>query len=255
MNSGQLFQYFIKAMWRLFLLFLFISISCKNQNGIPTLNAEYCSKDIFVFTESNTLFKTDNSVDGGSLNTKIKLIGKIHDTGTINMFYVYESKTGFVLQKRFFVEERIFKEKFRSKWCEIEGVYTKTGKDKIEIGIQKIKEVKDLESIFSQSKSQTLNWFNNNRQNLNLNEYKKTQRFQKALKQFSRKDLNSLPFQSDSTITFIDYNNSTVGIYLGHHILNKTDQRKDFITFHGIYNFKINSIQNIYIQNTGEFLE
>lgn len=112
-----------------------------------------------------------------------------------------------------------------------------------------------LDIITGKAASRSKKWLKENRTNIDLNQYKTTNRFKKAFLEFKNKNLNHLVFEPDSSITFIDFDKKYVGVNCGKYILRETAQRKDYLCIHAIYDYENNTLKKALIQNTGCFLE
>ncbi len=237
------------------ILYLFLLTCCNLPGHVKNIPNQLIGKDIIVFAEGSTLYKTNNNINDSLINQKTLLIGKIHDTGALNLFYVYEFNADEILAKRFFLDSRVYKNKYSSTWAKLEGYYTKTGKYKIGLAVEKMHKIQGIDKITGEAISRSKKWMRKNRTNIDLNQYKNTKRFQKAFLEFKNKNLNHLPFEPGSSITFIDFDRKYMGVNCGKYILRETAQRKDNLCIHAIYDYEDNTLQKIFVQNTGSFLE
>lgn len=237
------------------LLFLVLCTSCCFNSRVKDTSNSLQQKDIIVFAEGSTLLNTNNNLNDSLINQKTLLKGKIHDTGSLNLFYVYKFNGDEILAKRFFLDQRVYKNKYSSTWAEIGGTYTKAGKYNIGLTVEKMHKIQGIDEITVQAISKSKKWMEENRTNIDLNQYKKTKRFKKAFLEFKNKNLNHLPFEPDSSITFIDFERKYIGVNCGKYILRETAQRKDYLCIHAIYDYEDNTLQKIFVQNTGSFLE
>lgn len=237
------------------LLLLFFTSGCKLTHHPVSFIAQPQQQDVFIVSEGNTLISFDNVLNDSLKGKKVSLKGKIHDTGSLNLFYTYSYSDSTITATRFFIDKRLFIKPYSYNWATLHGHYSKTGKDKIEISVTNFKIMDSINAEVEKAVSYSTKWVAENKKSFDLNEYKNTQRFSKALTDFRNVNLNHIAFEPDSTVTFIDFENRLIGINCGRHILRKTEQRSDFLCFHAIYDFKHKVLKKVIVQNVGVFLE
>ena len=239
----------------IFLFLLFSIFGYKTIQQAIVKKQDIQKSDIFRISEGINPVSFNNFLNDSLQGNEVVLKGKIYDTGAINLFYHYQYNEGNITAKRFFLDKRVYENKLSSQWIELRGHYSKTGKDKIEISVSNYIVIESISKHIEGAIKYTNKWFGANKKNFDLNKFKQTDRFQTALLDFQNTDLNQTVFEADSSILFVDFNKKLIGVNCGSHILRKTEQRSDFLSFFAIYCYSHNVIKEIIVQNTGYFLE
>ncbi len=179
-------------------------------------------------------------------------------TGTGITIYRYDGKEAYYRSLKFTKKINILPKQNQQTWIKVKGKAYEQINNNLK---DNIIDVDDYETIVVETDvitkivDETCEYVENNLQNIDLNEYKKTQRFMTALKDLANKDLNQIEYLSIKKIVFKDYDRNYIGIHCGKSIMRKNLQRGDFLSYLAIYNMNNNSLEKIIVRNTGYFLE
>lgn len=178
--------------------------------------------------------------------------GKLEKQGDFRYFTTYVYKENLFVKQRYYVANDV---EVKSSWLEVTAKYTHIEDMRIEIEIQKHRKV----DAANWNKVCELNqhFFTKNFARFDLNLFKKTARFARAMQHLKNKDLNKSPYIKDASpqIAFFDCKQQIVAVYCGKSILHKSEIRGDFLSYHIIYDLKNNKILRVRATNTGYFLE
>ena len=239
---------------RILTIAFLLNVACHSES--PDRNDSI--RSVFEFSEGQ-LLRNDATKPPKSMRDKsFSAYGKLSDTGVLNFFdeFYYQDPDGF--QIRFYVQERKLQNPHHFIWVGVSGVYSRVnygGDSKNEIEIQNIFHVPEYDKKLTWAKKYCRDWVNINKLNVDLNAFKKTNRFRKTLKELEALDFNKTEFIRDSSIVFFDIDNMICGINCGKQVLRENSQRGDFLTYLAICDIKREKLIRVKIVNTGYFLE
>ncbi|BBM87231.1 hypothetical protein [Candidatus Uabimicrobium amorphum] len=178
--------------------------------------------------------------------------GKIEKQGKFCYFTTYAYKKNLFTTKRYYVTNDVA---IKSSWVKITAKYTKIEDMRVEIEVQKCEDLNQEKWKKVCKLSQV--FFHKNFAAFDLNLFKKTQRFARAMQHLKKKDLNTSPYIKDNApkISFVDHQQQIMAIYCGKSILYKSMIRGDFLSYHVVYDLKNEKILRVCATNTGYFLE
>jgi hypothetical protein len=184
--------------------------------------------------------------------------GKLSDTGALNFFDEFYYEDPDIFQRRFYVKDGKFRTPHRFIWVHISGKYSRLSYDadrKSEIEIRKFHHIPEFDKKLTWAKKYCKDWVGNNKLKIDLNAFKKTSGFSKALKDLEGVNFNKTEFIQDSSIVFFDAEKMIAGINCGKQVLRENVQRGDFLTYLAICDLKKEKLIKVKIVNTGYFLE
>ena len=178
--------------------------------------------------------------------------GKIEKQGDFRYFTTYAYKENVFVTQRYYVTNDV---EAKSNWLEVTAKYTHIEDMRIEIEIQKHRKVND--ENWNKVCELNQHFFTKNLAHFDLNLFKKTARFARAMQHLKNKDLNKSLYIKDASpkIAFFDCKQQIVAVYCGKSILHKSEIRGDFLSYHIIYDLKSDKILRVCATNTGYFLE
>ena len=229
----------------IFLISLIVFVSKPKQLNI-----------IFEVVDGNSIIEVETehlSID--SLNKEAVFYGLLHDTGAINMLYVYRFDGEKVYSKRYYLKERIFKDPINSIWVKLNGKHSSVEYGKEEIDADSFERLGEMENKIENAKHYSCNTVNQQKIFYDLNNYKETDRFKRAFSDFQNINLTMLQFRTDSSLTFIDFDKMIVGFDCGETVLSESVIRGDYLTYYAIYDLNSENLIKVIIINTGYFME
>ncbi|MBT8386123.1 MAG: hypothetical protein KJO12_01825, partial [Ignavibacteria bacterium] len=131
--------------------------------------------------------------------------------------------------------------------------YDSDGKN--EINITNFKKLSEIDTDVEKAASYCSDWVSKNRTSYDLNEYKQTERFKKALSDLEHLDFNKTKFKLDQSLVYFDFNKMVIGVDCGRHTLRENIQRGDYLNYLAIYDLKNEKLLKVKIVNTGYYLE
>ena len=178
--------------------------------------------------------------------------GKIEKQDKFCYFTTYEYKENLFVIQRYYVTNDV---DVKTGWVKVTAKYTKVEDMRIEIAIQKHSKINNAH--WQKACDLNQRFFTKNFADFNLNLFKKTARFARAMQHLKNKDLNKSPYIKDGApkISFFDNEQQVIAIYCGKSILHKSEIRGDFLSYHVVYDLKKNKILRVCASNTGYFLE
>lgn len=214
--------------------------------------------DLFQISEGN-LFDHNNTKLPEDLSGKtFVLYGELFDTGELNLMDIYTYDDENTLRRRYYVKNRVYQKPFNSVWVQVTGKYSLLDYDsdgKNEVDIRNFKKLSEIDKKVEKAEDYCSDWVSKNRTSYDLNEYKQTERFKKALSDLEYLDFNKTDFKIDHSLVFFDFDKMVIGVACGRHTLRENIQRGDFLNYLAIYDLKNEKLLKVKIVNTGYFLE
>jgi hypothetical protein len=211
---------------------------------------------VFKVVEGNSLNEIETEpLSKDLLNKEDTFYGLLHDTGVLNMLYTYRFDGEKVFSRRYYLKNRILKDRLNSIWVKLNGKHSSVEYGKEEIDTDSFERLGEMENKIENAKHYSCNTVNQQRIFYDLNNYKETDRFKSAFSDFKDVNLNMLGFRSDSSLTFIDFDKMIVGFDCGKAILTESVIRGDYLTYYAIYDLNSENLIKVIIVNTGYFME
>lgn len=214
--------------------------------------------DLFQISEGS-LFDHNNTKLPEDLSGKsFVLYGELFDTGELNLMDIYTFDGENTLRRRYYVKSRVYKNQFNSVWVQVSGKYSRLDYDsdgKNELDVSSFKKLSEIDKKVEKAGGYCSDWVSKNRTSYDLNEYKKTKRFKKALSDLEHLDFNKTDFKIDHSLVYFDFDKMVIGVECGRHTLRENIQRGDFLNYLAIYDLKNEKLLKVKIVNTGYFLE
>ena len=229
-------------------------LGCTNQHQFQE------NKLISLFQISEgSLFDHNNTKIPEDLSGKtFVLYGELFDTGELNLMDIYTIDGENTLRRRYYVKNRVYQNPFNSIWVQVTGKYSLLDYDSDgnnEVDISNFKKLSEIDKKVEKADDYCSDWVSKNRTSYDLNEYKQTERFKKALSDLEYLDFNKTDFKIDHSLVFFDFDKMVIGVACGRHTLRENIQRGDFLNYLAIYDIKNEKLLKVKIVNTGYFLE
>lgn len=217
----------------------------------------YAQTELFLFSENQKMldFKLLHHVfKPNQLPLDTTLFGQlIKDSKTVT-FYFFQPEARGVNKIKIEIDPYAFKLANGEHWGYLQAPLSNMSYEKLQSSNFTI--VANTQQIISMSLSAGLSWFKDNLPKFDQNKFKETQRYKKAaMDHLQNVDLNNTPFKTSTELTFIDLQSGLVGYNLGKSILYEGENRSDYLSFHLIYDFRRKEVRQVYVHNTGFFLE
>lgn len=229
-------------------------LGCTNQHQFQ----ENRLISLFQISEGS-LFDHNNTKLPEDLSGKtFVLFGELFDTGELNLMDIYTYDDENTLRRRYYVKNRVYQKPFNSVWVQVTGKYSLLDYDsdgKNEVDIRNFKKLSEIDKKVEKAVGYCSDWVSKNRTSYDLNEYKQTERFKKALSDLEYLDFNKTDFKIDHSLVFFDFDKMVIGVACGRHTLRENIQRGDFLNYLAIYDIKNEKLLKVKIVNTGYFLE
>ncbi len=209
----------------------------------------------FEISDGQGLVSTDTTATEEDTNTTLTLVGRIEDTGDMNLFRTYRLVEGRVLSRQYYLTERMYQELHRSTWVRLTCQPAGTLHGGPVIDALSFGPVPGLNTSLERAVRESCAHVEANRKGFDLNLYKGTERFKAALTEHADKDLNALPFEPRDEVVFVDTDVRRIGIDCGRVVLRNDPVRGDFLSFLAVYDLDVGRVERVLVRNTGYFLE
>ena len=209
----------------------------------------------FEVSDGQGLVGVDTSTLKGDTNDTLTLVGRIEDTGALNLFRTYRLAEGRALSRQYYLTERVYEVPHRSTWVRLTCRPAGTLHSGPALRVSSFEPVPGLNASLKRAVQDACEQVEANRREFDLNLYKGTERFKAALAEHADKDLNSLPFEPRDEVVFVDPDVRTAGIDCGRVVLRNDPVRGDFLSFLVVYDLKNGRVERVLVRNTGYFLE
>lgn len=186
------------------------------------------------------------------------LYGELFDTGELNLMDIYTFAGKNALRRRYYVKNRVYQDPFNSIWVQVTGKYSRLDYDsdgKNEIDISGFVKLPEIDKEVEEAKVYCIDWVDKNRTSYDLNEYKQTEYFSKALSDLEHLDFNQTDSKIEHTLVFFDFAKMLIGVTCRRHTLRENIQRGDYLHFLAIYDLTNEQLLIVQIVHTGYFLE
>jgi hypothetical protein len=229
-------------------------LGCTNKSQIQEsgLNGLFQISEGSLFNHNNTKLPEDLS------SKSFVLYGELFDTGELNLMDIYIFDGENALRRRYYVKNRVYQKPFNSVWVQVTGKYSRLDYDsdgKNEIDISNFKKLSEIDKKVEEAEDYCRDWVSKNRTFNDLNEYKQTERFKKALGDLEHIDFNKTEFKIDHSLVYFDFDKMIIGVDCGRHTLRENLQRGDYLNYLAIYDLKNEKLLKVKVVNTGYFLE
>lgn len=209
----------------------------------------------FEISDGQGLVGIDTDTTEDDANVTLTLVGRIEDTGELNLFRTYRVDGDLVLSRQYYLTERMYQELHRSTWVRLTCQPAGTLHGGPVIDASSFGPVPGLDASLERAVQEACAHVEANRNGFDLNLYKGTERFKAALAEHADKDLNVLPFEPRDEIVFVDTDVRRIGIDCGRVVLRSDPVRGDFLSFLAVYDLEAGRVERVLVRNTGYFME
>ncbi len=212
------------------------------------------------YVEGNSVTRSENIVPRPSSEGEkknIKICGQLNDTGAINTFCFYTIVNDRIGATFCTLDERIYENVNKPVWVELTAAgltFDGSGNRIRPIGYTRLE---GFSERVSRARKLCGDWALGARRNIDLNLYKKTDRFKKAFSKYSDRDLGLLEFRPPAAECpeYIDLVNSKIALEAGRFVICESANRKDHLLCVAIFELETLEPLRIFVVNSGEFLE
>lgn len=212
------------------------------------------TQSIFAMQEIEK--ENNNKISQDFINQKFSLHGKLEKIGNNTYFTTSVYKKDIFVIRKYYVTNDIYK-KLQASWVQITGKYVKIVGSRIEIEIATYKKLSTWSGELKESIKSCNAWVSSHLPEYDLNNFKKTTRYQLAMPHLKGKNLNKSPYYSQKSkiVNYLDNNKMIIAINCGKSKLYESEIRGDFLSYFAIYSIKEKKLLHVYVVNTGYYLE
>ncbi|MDP6627704.1 MAG: hypothetical protein QGG50_07365 [Methanopyri archaeon] len=209
----------------------------------------------FEISDGQGLVEVDTNTSEEDTNATITLVGRIEDTGALNLFRTYRLAEDHALSRQYYLTDRVYKDPHGSTWVRLTCQRAGTLHSGPALRASSFEPVPGLNASLERAVQNACAHVEANRKDFDLNLYKGTKRFKAALTEHVDKDLNTLPFEPRSEVVLVDNDVRTAGIDCGRVVLHSGPVRGDFLSFLAVYDLEAERVERVFVRNTGYFME
>ncbi len=209
----------------------------------------------FEISDGQGLVGVDTSTLKEDANATITIVGRIEDTGALNLFRTYSLADGHALSRQYYLTERVYEDLHGSTWVRMTCQPAGTLYGGPALRVSSFEPVPGLNASLERAVLDACGHVEASRNNFDLNLYKGTERFKAALAEHADKDLNTLPFEPRDEVVFVDRDVRKAGIDCGRVVLRNGPVRGDFLSFLAVYDLEAKRVERVLVRNTGYFME